>query len=325
MDKFDRITQLHAALRARRTAISLGDLKSKLECSKSTVLRAVSTLRDRLGAPVIFDKDANGYRYDSRTSGAFELPGLWFTANELQALAIIQRLLKDLGGGLLEEHLSPLSKRLDELTRHRHLNLGEAASRLRFPAIAARQPGQAFQSAASATLQRKQLKIKYHARGSNEHTERTVSPQRITHYRESWYLDAWDEEKQDHRTFSIDRILESSILNKPAKTILQSQLDEHYATSYGIFSGKPDKVAVLHFTPERARWVAAEQWHPQQEGKYLIDGTYELRVPYLHHQELVMDILRYGPHVTVIEPTSLLEQVKSALKQALAQYAAGPE
>src|SRR5580704_5305888 len=104
----------------------------------------------------------------------------------------MQRLLKDVGGGLLTEHLGPLSRRLDELTRHRRLNLGEAASRLRFPAIAARPVGAAFQVAASATLQRKQLSIRYHGRGTDERTERTLSPQRITHYRESWYLDAWD-------------------------------------------------------------------------------------------------------------------------------------
>jgi predicted DNA-binding transcriptional regulator YafY len=325
MDKFDRIFQLHAILRSRRTPVAFEDLKSKLECSKSTLHRAIATLTDRLHAPVVFDPDAGGYRYaDSKGIPAFELPGLWFTAHELQALAVIQRLLKDVGGGLLEENLRPLSKRLDELTKHRRLNLGEASSRLRFPAIAARPAGHAFQTAASATLQRKKLRIKYHARGSDQRTERTVSPQRLTHYRESWYLDAWDEDKQDHRSFSIDRILELTILNEPAKNVPEAQLDEHYATSYGIFSGKPDKVAVLHFTPERARWVAAEQWHPQQESKYLTDGTYQLRIPYRDHRELVMDILRHGPHVKVIEPRALLDQVQSELKQALAKYAPKP-
>jgi proteasome accessory factor C len=164
MDKFDRILHLHAVLASRRTAISLEDLMARLECSKSTLYRAINVLKDTLHAPVEFDAQVGGFRYaDAKGASAFELPGLWFTPAELQALAVMQRLLKVVGGGLLTEHLGPLSKRLDELTRHRRLHLGEAASRLRFPAIAARPAGPAFQTAASATLQRKKLRIEYHA------------------------------------------------------------------------------------------------------------------------------------------------------------------
>jgi proteasome accessory factor C len=263
MDKFDRIFHLHAILADRRTAIPLEDLMAKLECSKATLHRAINVLKDTLRAPVVFDTAAGGYRYAPTSGGGtFELPGLWFTSAELQALAVMQRLLKDVGGGLLTEHLGPLSKRLDELTHHRRLNLGEAASRLRFPAIASRPAGPAFQTVASATLQRKKLWIEYHARGSDERSERTVSPRRITHYRESWYLDLWDEGKSALRSFAIDRILKAVPLDEKARDIPEAELDAHYASSYGIFGGQADKLAVLRFTKERARWVADEVWHP---------------------------------------------------------------
>jgi proteasome accessory factor C len=320
MDKFDRIFQLHAILRSRRTPIPLEDLTAKLECSKSTLYRAIATLKDRLHAPVEFDPEVGGFHYVNQGAGAFELPGLWFTPAELQALAVMQRLLKDVGGGLLTEHLAPLSKRLDELTHHRRLNLGEAASRLRFPAIASRPAGAAFQTVASATLQRKQLWLEYHARETDVRSERTVSPQRITHYRESWYLDLWDEGKSALRSFAIDRILKAVPLEENARDIPEAELDAHFAGSYGIFGGKPDKVAVLRFTKERARWVAEEEWHPQQEGKRLEDGSYELRIPYRDSRELVMDILRHGPDVVVIEPAGLVEEVKKQLSEALRRY-----
>jgi proteasome accessory factor C len=321
MDKFDRIFQLHAILVSRKTPIALEDLTARLECSKSTLYRAIGVLKDRLHAPVEFDADAGGFRYAAtQGANAFELPGLWFTPAELQALAVMQRLLKDVGGGLLTEHLGPLSKRLDELTHHRRLNLGEAASRLRFPAIASRPAGPAFQTVASATLQRKKLWIEYHARGSDERSERMVSPQRITHYRESWYLDLWDEGKSALRSFAIDRILKAVPLDEKARDIPEAELDAHYASSYGIFGGQADKVAVLRFTKERARWVAEEVWHPEQQGKRLEDGSYELKIPYRDSRELVMDILRHGPDVIVIEPASLVEEVKSRLNGALDRY-----
>ena len=321
MDKFDRIFQLHVILSQRRTPIPLEELMAKLECSKSTLHRAINSLKDHLNAPVVFDADAGGYKYGKPETGeAFELPGLWFTAHELQALALMQRLIKDVGGGLLEEHFGALAKRLDELTKHQHLNLGEAAQRLRFPAIAARPAGAAFNTVAQATLTRQKLWLEYHARSTDEVTERTVSPQRIVHYREAWYLDAWDEGKDALRSFSIDRIRRATVVDERALDVPEAELDEHYATAYGIFGGKADKVAVLRFTPERARWVADERWHPQQEGTWLADGSYELRIPYRESRELVMDVMRNGASVEVIAPSALRNDVATELRAAAQQY-----
>lgn len=294
---------------------------ARLECSRATLYRAVETLKDQLHAPVIYDTQRGGFMYERTGQGeTFELPGLWFSGSELQALAIMQRLLKDAGGGLLEEHLGLLTRRLDELTQHQRLNLGEAAARLRFPAIAGRPAGVMFGIAASATLQRRKLWMQYHARSTDEVTERTVSPQRIVHYRDTWYLDAWDDERDALRSFSIDRIRRANVLEGTALDIAEAELDEHYASSYGIFGGKADKVAVLTFTAERARWVADERWHPQQEARWLPDGRYELRIPYREPRELVMDILRHGSQVTVASPPGLKESVRQELARALASY-----
>ena len=295
---------------------------AKLESSKSTLHRAINSLKDHLNAPVVFDADAGGYKYGKPETGeAFELPGLWFTAHELQALALMQRLIKDAGGGLLEEHFGALAKRLDELTKHQHLNLGEAAQRLRFPAIAARPAGASFNTVAQATLKRQKLWLEYHARSTDEVTERTVSPQRIVHYREAWYLDAWDEGKDALRSFSIDRIRRATVLDERALDVPEAELDDHYSTAYGIFGGKADKVAILRFTPERARWVADEQWHPQQEGRWLEDGSYELSIPYRESRELVMDVLRQGAGAEVLAPDELRGEVSQELRLAVSHYA----
>lgn len=294
---------------------------AKLECSKSTLHRTINALKDYLNAPVIFDANADGYRYATELQGeAYELPGLWFTPGELQALAVMQRLLKDAGGGLLEEHLGALTQRLNKLTKHQRLNLGEAASRLRFPSIGARPAGKAFEAVASATLQRKKVWIEYHARSDDKRSERTISPQRIAHYRETWYLDAWDEARNALRSFSVDRILRATVLDEPAFDVPEEELDEHFASAYGIFGGKADKIATLRFAPERARWVADEKWHPQQEGKWLPDGRYELRIPYQNSRELVMDIMRHGPNVEVVTPEDLRTDVKEQLRRASEQY-----
>ena len=115
--------------------------------------------------------------------------------------------------------------------------------------------------------------------------------------------------------------MEAREISATARDVPEAELEEHYASAYGIFGGKANKAAVLRFTPERARWVADERWHPQQSGQFLTDGAYELRVSYRDERELVMDILRHGAEVEVIEPKVLRDVVAKQLRAALGRYA----
>ncbi len=78
--------------------------------------------------------------------------------------------------------------------------------------------------------------------------------------------------------------------------------------------------ASLKFTPERARWVANEQWHPEQRGRLEPDGSYVLEVPFADLRELLMDILKYGADVEVLGPEALrrrwAEEVRRMVRKA---------
>jgi proteasome accessory factor C len=135
------------------------------------------------------------------------------------------------------------------------------------------------------------LKLRYHSRSKNE----------VTHYRDNWYLDVWDQLRKALRVFAVDRVEHVTELQDRAEDIAEKELDEYFATAYGIFAGKANKTAILRFSPERARWVADERWHPKQVGQFLTDGRFELRIPYRDPRELILDILRYGPDVEVAD------------------------
>jgi predicted DNA-binding transcriptional regulator YafY len=162
--------------------------------------------------------------------------------------------------------------------------------------------------------------ITYYSRGSGEETERTLSPQRLVNYRGNWYVDAWCHLRGDLRSFSVDAIRKADVLTDRAKAVAERDLKEYFETSYGIFRGKANKVAKLRFTPERARWVAGEVWHPQQKGAFEKDGSYVLEVPYHDDRELVMDVLRHGADVEVLGPLELRDATAKALRSALARY-----
>lgn len=321
MDKFDRIYALHSALANVRTPITKSMLEEKLECSHATIERIIRDMRLYLNAPIEYDRNTNGYFYNLRSDQKYELPGLWFNASELHALLTTYQLLSHVEPGLLEPHIAPLKDKINKLLHDENAGSKQIEQRVRLLKMAARRNNpQHFNTTASALLKRNRLFIRYKGREKNKETERTVSPQRLVHYRDNWYLDAWCHQKKSLRSFAIDRIIESRIENQEADDISEQQLDEHYATAYGIFAGKPKHKAVLRFNKDIARWVADEQWHPQQNGQYELDGSYTLEIPYGDPRELIMDILKYGANVEVVSPPLLRKEIAAQLQHAYEQY-----
>jgi len=320
MDRFDRIFELNRIFQNARHPVSRRRLQEELECSRATVKRIIEDMRLYLNAPIVYDRKYNGYRYDQDEGEMYELPGLWFNASELHALLSAQQLLADVQPGLLDPHLKPLQRRIDDLLRLRRAGSGGLAGRIRILQMAARSGGDCFQVVAGAVAQRKRLQLRYFTRSSAEHSEREVSPQRLVYYRDNWYLDAWCHLREGLRTFALDAVAEACELDIQAREVSQPDLDAHHASSYGIFAGAPKHLAVLRFGAHRARWVAKESWHRDQEGHFLDDGSYELSVPYSNALELIMDVLKYGPDVEVLAPVELREAVAERLRAALAIY-----
>ncbi len=320
MDRYERILTLHRILKTARYPVTVARLREELECSRATAYRDLAFLRDALMAPVVGDGEA-GFRYDAAEADRFELPGLWLTSDELYALLAAQQLLSRSGGGVLSSALAPLQARIDRLLDEHSSGRRWPMERVRvIPHRGRRMDEHAFRTVCSAVLQRRQLAFEYRARSTDEKTRRTVSPQRITHYRDNWYLDAWDHEREALRSFSVDRIGGARVLEAEARDIDNAQLDAHLAGSYGIFSGAPKGVATIVFSARAARWVADEHWHSQQQGRWLADGRYELRVPYSAARELLMDVLHYGSDAEIVEPPALREQARSLLALALSNY-----
>ena len=320
MERIERIHALHRILSAARYPVTVQRLQEDLECSRATVYRDLAYLRDYLMAPVVGNGEA-GFRYDHNDGDRFELPGLWLSSEELHSLLAAQQLLVRSGGGVLSTALAPLQHRIEKLLDEHAGGRRVPVERVRvIPHRTRKLDETAFRVVATAVLDRKQLSFEYRARSTDEKTRRTVSPQRLTHYRENWYLDAWDHGREALRSFAVDRIGGAKLLGEPVRDVPDEELDRQLASSYGIFSGEPKGWATIVFSAKAARWVADEHWHSQQQGRFLSDGRYELKVPYSTGRELLMDVMHYGADAEILEPASLREQARALLSLALSNY-----
>jgi predicted DNA-binding transcriptional regulator YafY len=321
MSKVERLYHLHNILNQRRTPISRQDLMERLECSQATLYRLVAELRDYLGAPLEQDAENRGFFYDRSYDQPFELPGIWISPAELQALLTARQVLGNVQPGLLEGELQSLQGRISSLLQQKGVDAEEGQSRIHIQSIAGRPvPEHLFQDVMGALIGRQQLHISYHGRRKDDLSERNISPQRLTQYRNSWYLDAWCHKAEGLRSFALERISGQSLLEDAAKEVPGKVMAEHFDRSYGIFSGPAVNTAVLKFSPEMSRWVADEQWHPEQRGSFDEQGAWILELPFSSARELVMDILRYGPEVEVLAPDSLRKTVAISARQAAAIY-----
>ncbi|MDH5510597.1 MAG: transcriptional regulator [Nitrospinota bacterium] len=321
MDRFDRIYKLDKILRNARYPVPRDTILDELGCSRATFTRILDDLRGHMGAPVVYDRKYKGYVYSDNGGGSFELPGLWFNASELYALLTCNHLIGTLQPGLLDDNLSPLKDRIDKIFRTQGLSTSEVEKRIRILRIGFHDPAAAvFQKVAEGTLKRRRLLIIYHGRSQDQDQERVVSPQRLSYYRDNWYMDAFCHLRGALRLFALDRIVEITVTDKKAKSIMDQELDDHYGTAYGIYAGAPRFLAKLRFSPCVAQWVARERWHPEQVGRAADDGQYQLEFPYSDSRELVMDILRYGPDVEVLSPDILRSEVVEKMKNALRRY-----
>jgi len=332
MDRTERFYRIELLIK-RQSGVSFEQLLSELEVSPATLKRDLQYLRDRMDAPIVYARDENVYRFAdgggasglARPGGgkAHELPGVWFSEKELHALLTMHQLIAGLDdGGVLGRHLQPL---LDKLHGMLGASGDEAQVLMRRVSIVnpAKRPvpSRFFEEAVSAVLNRRRLTISYYTRTKRSESERVLSPQRLLHYRNTWYLDAWCHASEGLRRFALDAVRAAKVQDEPARELAMDKVEAELDRGYGIFGGARLQWATLHFDAEAAQWVAQEEWHPQQQLKAQADGSLRMRLPYSDPTELVMDVLRHGPNVRVLAPAELVELVRTRLTQTLQGYA----
>jgi predicted DNA-binding transcriptional regulator YafY len=325
MDRTERFYKIEMLIRSRGS-VSFAALMEELGVSRATLKRDLEYLRERLDAPIVYDRFDNGYKLQADPRDArqvkHELPGVWFSEREIHALLTMHQLIQGLDeGGVLARHLQPLLDKLHGMLGASEDESRELMKRVRIVSPARRPVApRHFELIGGALTRRQRVQMQYWVRSRRQQTERTVSPQRLVHYRNTWYLDAWCHSSEALRRFALDAIREASLLEQRAKDVALKTIEAELDGGYGVFSGAKVQWALLQFSPEAAQWVAHEQWHPQQQATLHDDGSLTLRVPYADATELAMDVLRHGEQVKVLGPAALAQRVAERLGEAARQY-----
>ncbi len=320
--RMDRVYRIEALIRSRGL-VDMQQLLDALEVSPATLKRDLEYLRDRLDAPIVYDRGAKGYRFQDESAGRrTELPGLWFSERELYGLLMVNQILGDMDvHGVIGRHLKPLLDRTHRLLQQRDVTASSLTDRVKVlaPTRRATSP-HIFEAILDAVLRPQRILMTYESRGRGAIEEREASPQRLVHYRGTWYMDAWCHKRDRLLRFSLDAVISVLRTESEAVKVNRELVESEMDAGYGIYAGADPQWARLRVNSFAATWISREQWHSNQVGNWLPDGSYELKVPYTSETELTMDILRHGPNVEVLEPASLRSLVQERVRQMQVLY-----
>jgi predicted DNA-binding transcriptional regulator YafY len=197
-----RLLALLSLLQVRREWTGQ-ELADRLEVDPRTIRRDVEKLRS-LGYPV---EAARGVAGGYRLGAGGELPPLLLDDSEAVAVAVGLRTAASGSIAGIEETsiraLSKLEQVLPARLRRRVSALGDVTSA--FTAEGPRIDPDVLATLAGACRDRTRLRFSYVAR-DEKLTRRTVEPAAVVHSGYRWYLAAFDLDRDDWRTFRLDRI-----------------------------------------------------------------------------------------------------------------------
>ena len=207
MRRADRLFQIVNVLRRRRAATTAAHLAERLGVSERTVYRDIRDLT-LAGTPI--DGEAGvGYRLRP----GYDLPPLMFDREEIQALVLGARIVRQVGDpalvraseSILSKVAAVLPKDLEPLLADARLFVGNTAGLARSAAGLA--------VVREALVAQRRMHLTY-ANERGEETERTVRPLGVFFWGRVWTLAAWCELRSGFRNFRLDRVGEATLRDR---------------------------------------------------------------------------------------------------------------
>jgi proteasome accessory factor C len=158
----------------------------------------------------------------------------------------------------------------------------------------------------SAIAARRLLEIEHYKEELDEFTKRRVEPYKLMNGREGWYVHVWDPDKDDTRSFRLDRIRSATVLDDSFEPRPGIEPDIHGWPRTGEVADS--RKARVWMMPERARWAREDRRVVEE----LEDGAVVIELPFAGDEYLAREILKEAGDAVVLEPDDARQAVLEA-------------
>lgn len=152
---------------------------------------------------------------------------------------------------------------------------------------------------------------------------RLVEPGLLFEYKNRWYLDGWDINKNEVRTFGLDRMTSLQLTDKHISQKRNHQYRAMRQHVIGVNSAPNDEPmrVVLRLTALQANYLQSLPLHSSQRVLPQISPQYvDFELFVVLNKELEIEILGMGEAVEVLEPVELREKIKRRIGATFQKY-----
>lgn len=300
------------------------DMAAEHGVTERTIRRDIEALQEA-GFP-LYDERDDGRKIWRLIDGYKQKLTQTFTLSELSALYFSKNLMAFLGGAPFAQDLESAFGKIQEALPERSLpylsRVQELFSARPDPWKDYSRKKDVIAALVDATLHQKRAKIAYFSFNSKRTKPYTLDPYRLVYYRGGLYLYARAAEYDEVRTFAVERIEKIEVSEQGFELPPDFDASAYARGAFGIAGGKPEAVEIA-FDADMAGYINERVWHESQELEAKPDGSVVLRMNVAPGFELKSWIKGFLPHVRVLKPAKLRDEIADDLQKARKAFAEG--
>ncbi len=299
-------------------------LAQSLEVTSRVIYKDREFMVDRLGAPIVFDRDNGGWAYSDRT---WLLPTSIVTEGELLAFFLgVELAQRYLGTAFGEALGSATSKIARSLKGNVVVDLEALRAHYTFaPPAAAAVKLETLLGLHAAIDERRSVAMGYFTASRRKHTQRVVDPYHLFNAKGEWYLIGRDHLHRGIRQFHVARIESWQVLDRWFRCDPTFSIDVWLRKAFQMQTGESPATVRIRFDENQAPYIRERRWHDTQTIEDLPDGGLILQFTTAALDEVRRWVLQYAEHAEVLEPEELREAVAKAVKGMEEVYGHGAD
>ncbi len=318
---FARMQHIHAAIKAR-TYPNVLRLAEELEVSTRAVERDLETMRDFMGAPIVYSYSQKGYYYADEN---FSIPKIRMTEGELVAVFLGKRLLAKYKGHPYEKEIRSAYTKIQALfPENEVIDYDEIEQTVTFAVEDTRGDGQKllgnYQILQGAIGANRIVYAEYYSVSSDSHSKRHISPYHLLFQQGAWYCIGFCHLRKEIRMFAMDRFYELKLTDQNFKRDENFNIEEYLGDSLNLERGSEPREVTIAFDKDAARWVRERRWHESQKLDKQPDGSVILHLTVSGLNEVKRWVMSFGSHAEVLAPAELRQEIMEEIAAMLGNY-----
>jgi len=151
---------------------------------------------------------------------------------------------------------------------------------------------------------------------------RTLEPYALKEFKNRWYVLGKDLKDNKIKSFALDRLCNLYITKRHFQYPADYNVNDDYRYCFGIISPNGLKLVeiILSFEPFQGKYIKTLPLHHTQQVLFDNEDELQIKLKLCITFDFVMELLSFGNRMKVLQPQSLIDELKSVHLAAYDQY-----